>query len=116
VTKPGGALVQGTGTGPMSANQSVAALADLNRDGFADVVTIANNGNYAGSPTTYIYLGKGDGTFQSGQSYLLGTTNAVVVVADINMDGIPDLLVGGPNGLTSLIGNGDGTFTAGRPL
>jgi hypothetical protein len=111
VTKPGGALVQGTGTGPMSANQFVAALADLNHDQIADVVTTVNHGN-----AVFVYLGNGDGTFQPGQSYLLGTTSQVVAVADINMDGIPDLLVGGLNGLSSLIGNGDGTFTAGAAI
>jgi hypothetical protein len=74
-----------------------------------------------------VFVGNGDGTFQTGQSLstsALGTGN--VVVADFNGDGKLDLAVSGvcspsgscpssasgpsPNSAGVLLGNGDGTF------
>jgi hypothetical protein len=70
-------------------------------------------------------LGNGDGTFQDPQSYTAGITPASVAAADINSDGIPDLVVanaGAPiadprtigyaGSVQVLLGNGDGTFQA----
>ena len=113
VTQPGGTLVSGTGTANLDSKLIPAALADLNHDGNADLVATASNGNYAGAGTVWVFLGNADGTFQTGQSYLDGTSSYALAVADIDMDGNPDLLVTGPTGLTWLIGKGDGTFTPG---
>ena len=95
------------------------AIADLNGDGKPDIVVA----NYT---TLGVLLGNGDGTFQPAVSYASG--GAVVgfggglrvslVVADINGDHVPDLLVGnqgttvdGGDGLVGvLLGKGDGTF------
>jgi hypothetical protein len=67
------------------------------------------------------YLGNGNGTFQTALSYHSGGYTALsVVVADVNGDGKPDLLVANlcanssnncpDGGVGVLLGNGDGTF------
>jgi hypothetical protein len=73
-------------------------VADLNNDKKLDLVW---NGA--------VYLGNGDGTFQQAPLALAGTPLAI---ADLNGDGIPDLLMGstGPGSGSVYAGNGDGTF------
>ncbi len=79
--------------------------ADFNLDGKRDLALFTT----VGAPTTAelaILLSNGDGTFQSP---LLNTVSAAPggpIVADLNGDGIPDLVTGGGY----LLGNGDGTF------
>jgi hypothetical protein len=86
---------------------------DFNHDGKLDLaVTRA-------LPTTVqgvvsVFLGNGDGTFQTPVDYSTNSlATAVVQAVDINGDGKLDLLIGSysvPNPFTILIGNGDGTF------
>jgi Calx-beta domain/FG-GAP-like repeat len=80
------------------------ALADLNGDGRLDLAAVGGNAR--------VYLGNGDGTFQSPTSYAVLGVNSVAV-ADFNRDGKPDLLTAG-NSTTKvvsvLLNNGDGTF------
>jgi hypothetical protein len=54
-----------------------------------------------------VLLSKGDGTFQPAVSYS-SPAISLVVVADVNRDSNPDLVVAG----AVLFGNGDGTFAA----
>jgi hypothetical protein len=84
--------------------------ADLRRDGKIDLV-VANNT----SRTVGVLLGNGNGTFQPAVTYGLGKfaggpMNAVV--ADVNGDGIPDLVVDDAVGgrISVLIGKGNGAF------
>jgi hypothetical protein len=115
------------------------AVADVNADGKPDII-VANectglgdcgcqNGPPCLSDTSgvaAVLLGNGDGTFQTAVTYRAGygTFGATsVVVADVNEDGKPDLLMANwcisldicypsnfPGAMTSLLGNGDGTF------
>ena len=73
-------------------------VADLNNDKKLDLVW---NGA--------VYLGNGDGTFQQTP---LGLSGTPLAVADLNEDGIPDLLMGstGPGSASIYAGNGNGTF------
>jgi hypothetical protein len=97
--------------------QSV-AVADVNRDGKLDVVVANQTSNTVG-----VLLGNGDGTFQPAVAYGSGSNSFTwsVVVADVNADGNPDLVVAdecdnyptcthGTVGV--LLGNGNGTFQA----
>ncbi len=104
--KPGGVFAAGTGTAYLESSARPTALADFNHDGNSDLVALGNES----SRGVWVYLGNGDGTLQSGQSYFPDTPEIGAVVADVNMDGIPDLLVTGQAGLYLLTGNGDGTF------
>ena len=96
------------------------AVADVNSDGFPDVL-VANecfNSNCTNGGVS-VLLGNGDGTFQAAVSYNSGGEDAdSVAVADVNGDGHPDLLVANQclnsnctsGDVSVLLGNGNGTF------
>jgi hypothetical protein len=102
-------------TQPVGAYPDAVAVADVNGDGIPDLV-VANHGPL-GEPgdTVGVLLGDGDGTFRPQQTYTVGSYPGSVAVADLNGDGIPDLVVAnsdpfGPGTVSVLRGNGDGTF------
>ena len=68
------------------------AVADLNGDGFPDLV-VANHLGTSTSPAGHVsvLLGNGDGTFRAAVDYDLGSLVNAVAVGDFNGDGIPDL-------------------------
>ena len=114
----GGAIVflQGQGDGtfkvsypasidPDDTNFSATTLvaADFNRDGKLDLVA-------AGDRDAALLLGVGNGTFQPGP-YLGGLYGLALLSAEINGDGVPDLVFGeSSNEVRVLLGGGDGTF------
>src|SRR5262249_22378740 len=91
---------------------SSVAVADLNGDGKPDLLVGYTNG------MGIVLLGNGDGTFDALQPFPGGFSplcfNTSPVVADVNGDGMPDLVV--PyhvypiQTVSVLLGNGDGTF------
>jgi hypothetical protein len=93
-----------TGNGP-----AAVAVADVNGDGRADIVTANGNDN-----TVSVLLGKGNGTFQAAQNFAVGNTPYSVAVADLNGDGKLDVVAANENNNTVsvLLGNGNGTFQA----
>ena len=180
---PGGVVVMlGNGKGTFQGQQTLtvsglhpesAAVADVNGDGIPDVAAVMVSSYLSGTATLAVFLGKGDGTFQTARTFPLKSTagqfSGVVIgdwngdgkpdvaavsqyvnssidvllgdgtgnfkevstlpateddpvyltTADINQDGIGDLIVAhccGQNDATYLIGNGDGTFQAENQL
>src|SRR5262249_50703536 len=84
-------------------------VGDFNGDQIPDLATV----DYTGGGL-FIFLGRGDGTFQERQRYAVGATAVGLVSADFNGDGIPDLATANcfSGDVSILLGKGDGTFQA----
>ena len=121
---PGSPIAVPSPPGGLGSNPMSIAVGDFNNDGKLDLA-IANNCASC-SPvypsTLTILLGNGDGTFRTapGSPITVPFGPEFVGAGDFNGDGKLDLVVANMfgNGLTILLGNGDGSFTpaAGSPI
>jgi hypothetical protein len=69
------------------------AVGDFNRDGNLDLIVV-DQGNPSGQGSSIaVWLGNGDGTFQTPVNHAAGAYPFSMAVADLNGDGIPDLAV-----------------------
>jgi FG-GAP-like repeat len=100
-------------TPPFSENPVAVVIADVNNDGFPDIVTADAQGKVS------VLLGSSSGGFSAapGSPYSLGASPLSMAIADINGDGIPDIVTGNGVGgtitqLSVLLGKGNGSFTA----
>ncbi len=81
---------------------SVVSVADLNRDGRQDLIC-----------GPLVFLSAGDGSFTAGTTLPADA----LLAADMNRDGIPDVLMISSQGIFTLaLGKGDGTFAAGLAI
>ncbi len=104
------------GSEPGAADNTLVAMAagDFSGNGRLDLAALDSSG------TVSILLGNGDGTFQPGPYYSVNSNTSednAIVTGDFNGDGRLDLAVGqvassyeGPDDVSVLLGNGDGTF------
>ena len=85
------------------------AVADFNEDGIPDVAVL----DYSSSSGVHVFLGNGDGTFvQSPVIPPAGYFPSVLVAADFNVDGRPDLAVSGNSSTGSFVYLTEPTETA----
>jgi hypothetical protein len=80
------------------------AVGDFNGDHKLDFAVLDNSG------AINVFLGNGDGTFHSSQSFFAGTNAASLISVDFNNDGKLDLIFSSPSGENLCVGKGDGTF------
>jgi hypothetical protein len=94
-----------TGTGP-----NCVAIGDFNGDGKLDLALSDYNVSFGN--TVAVLLGKGDGTFGKYVSYSTGNAPEFVVTADLDHNGILDLVTANEvdDTVSVLLGKGDGTF------
>ena len=114
-TEPSFGSGSAVGTAPSTGTVSSVAVADVNGDGLPDIVVGVNGGasllflNSKTSPGTYTAAPAGD--FPA----LTNADTVAVALADVNNDGLPDLIVatGGANGQTQVFlnqGTSDGQW------
>ena len=97
-----GTFTQDTGVS-LGSGAAAVAVADLNGDGFDDVVV-------TGATRTTVYVSTGAATFTADAAAF--PAGASITIADLNGDGHLDLVLGSATGGTVLLGDGTGKFTA----
>jgi hypothetical protein len=83
-------------------------VGDWNGDGNLDAA-VPNAAFYTFSGTLF-YPGRGDGTLQAPRTQLANQDTRALLTLDVNNDGFPDLVTGGPAGVVVSLGNASGTF------
>src|SRR3989441_8722838 len=95
---------------PVSTHPSMLSIADVNRDGNADI--LVTNG---GSGNLSVYLGDGKGNFSqpNGSPFAAGQNPTDIATGDFNGDGSIDVAIAnhGVKLVTVLLGNGKGQFS-----
>jgi hypothetical protein len=97
------------------------AVGDFNGDGIPDLAVVNGGNTFGQGGGVSVLLGNGDGSFQAPRTFAAGSNPQSVAVGDFNGDGKLDLAVADygdifrqGQGVSVLLGNGDGSFQAPR--
>jgi hypothetical protein len=87
------------------------AAGDFNGDQHPDLAVV-NAGPGPSGTTVGVLLNQGDGTFASAATYTVGTYPGFIAAADLNKDGLADLVVANraSSSVSVLLAKADGTF------
>jgi uncharacterized protein (TIGR03437 family) len=92
-----------------------AASGDFNHDGKPDLAVLFSD--VAGNGEIDVLLGNGDGTFRAPLIIAVPFNNPLFLAeADLNADGVSDLVVSSQGAPVVFLGKGDGTFKAPLPV
>lgn len=83
-------------------------VGDLDRNGTTDLAIAYSYDGYG----VQLYSGDGAGGFSAGQFLASSTMRSSVVLADLNRDGILDVVSGGEDAVIVWLGSAGGTFTS----
>jgi hypothetical protein len=101
---------------PAGATAEAIEIADLNDDGTLDLVEANFCDVSCSAGQVVVLLGRGDGSFPSSNFFMAGKGAASVAIADLNIDGFPDIVVPDWNNVgktvSVLLGQGDGSFSS----
>lgn len=86
-----------------------AAVADFNGDGNLDIAVADPNVNGTTNDVD-IFYGTGDGNFLKPVAFHTERAAHMIVAADMNGDGLPDLVLANPQRVSVMMNLGDGTF------
>jgi len=102
----GGATFDAPNSNDWNPTPNTLVTADVNGDGKLDLIALTP---YNG---VFVFLGNGDGTFQTPVNYATGAVDysSGVAVADVNGDGKPDLVFAVDDGISVVLNTGSGTF------
>src|SRR6185312_6834302 len=75
-------------------NTPATSVADFNSDGLPDLVVAGYDAS--GNGSLNILINNGDGTFQNALSYPAGNAPAAIAAADLDGDGVPDVVTAAP--------------------
>ena len=101
-------------------NPDTQVTGDFNGDGIPDLAILWSNNTYSGPYSATIYFGKGDGSFTTGPTVQVAGVQSYpsMTTGDFNGDGKTDMAIlswatnSNTSVVTTLLGNGDGTFSA----
>jgi Bacterial Ig-like domain (group 3)/FG-GAP-like repeat len=83
------------------------ALADLNKDGKTDILSLNTNAN-----SVQVFTNDGAGHFPSSTNYAVDRSPSTLTIGDFNGDGRPDVAAGESNGISMLLNLGDSILRA----
>jgi Bacterial Ig-like domain (group 3)/FG-GAP-like repeat len=112
ISQPNGTFIVPTTPAATEIGEFLTA-GDTNGDNHTDIVSVTITEPGPGGPqignSLFVLLGDGTGKFPTTKTYLSDIPSDPNL-ADVNGDGIPDIIAGGSIGALVYIGNGDGTF------